>query len=75
MVRCKRTDNLEVYHKRLNGDISQNNAIVLCKQCYEASEIFERGKIETMDFPLLTKIFAKLNADFICECTNNSGCH
>jgi hypothetical protein len=75
LVRCTRINNLNVYYKFNISDNSQNNAIVLCDQCYEKSSYFKNIKIEFMSFSLLTKIKAKVNADFMCECTNDRGCH
>jgi len=75
MVRCNRINNLNVYYKFNISDNSQNNAIVLCDQCYEKSNYFKKIKIEFLSFSLLTKIQAKVNADFTCECTNDRGCH
>ena len=75
MPRCTRTANLEVHHKRRNGDASLDNAKVLCQTCHEATSTYGVEGESPPPFDPDTKYAAKIRAGFQCECTSTGGCH
>ena len=75
MGRCARINNLDIYHKKMDGDNVQENAVVLCKKCYEKSRYNKDSVSSPPPFSLLTKIYAKILDEYRCECRSEKGCH
>ena len=75
MPQCSRTENLKVYHKRINGSNELDNAIVLCDECRKASISDKEPDDEPAPFTETTKMLAMVLAHYRCECTRNNGCH
>lgn len=75
MARCIRTTNLEVHHKRRDGDAGIDNAEVLCHKCHVATSTFGVAGESPPEFSDETKAAAKKIAAYQCQCTRIGGCH
>lgn len=75
MARCTRTSNLEVHHKRRDGDNDLSNAVVLCQTCHENTSTYGLSGKTPPAFDQATKGKALKNAGNQCECTSTKGCH
>ena len=75
MARCTRTRNLDVHHKRRDGDSGLDNAEVLCPPCHEATTTYGTPGPTPLPFSEETKKKALARAGNQCECTSWSGCH
>ena len=75
MGRCTRINNLDIYHRNPDVGNIQENAIVLCKKCYEKTKLIIESDTILPPFTLLTKIYAKILAEYRCECRSEKGCH
>ena len=51
MAHCKRTWTLEVYQLDPHAGLSQDNALVLCLPCYEATPAFSAPAARRRHFP------------------------
>jgi len=63
MAKCTRIIDLEVHHKRRDGDNDLNNAEVLCPQCHEATKTFGEHGPTPPPFDEVTTQTALENAD------------
>jgi hypothetical protein len=74
MSRCNATENLEIHHKRRNGENGIDNAQVLCQACHENTSTYgEEGKSPPA-FSGDTKKAALKRAGNRCECEKDN-CH
>lgn len=74
MARCTKTANLEVHHKRRNGEAVLSNAEVLCKPCHADTASFATHGPSADDFPESVKQAALRMAGNRCECERIT-CH
>jgi 5-methylcytosine-specific restriction endonuclease McrA len=75
MARCKRTTNLEVHHRRVDGGNDIDNAQVLCQKCHaETLSYGNTGHNSPPAFSQETKDKALRRAGYQCECTRGSCC-
>jgi 5-methylcytosine-specific restriction endonuclease McrA len=74
MSRCTTTTNLEVHHKRRDGEDDLENAQVLCQSCHENTTSYGTHGASPPDFSQQTIEAALKRAGNQCECEKN-GCH
>lgn len=74
-MRCERTSNLEIHHKRRDGGNDIENAEVLCKICHTATATFGTPGKTPPPFPESVKERALRRAGNRCECKKVAVCH
>lgn len=75
MARCKRTDGLEVHHKRRSQGNRLSNAIVLCRPCYEKAPSYGLPGPSPEPFTEATTQRALQQAGQRCQCKSSRDCH
>jgi len=75
MARCTHKRNLEVHHKRRDGDDDISNAEDLCETCHAATSTYGTPGKSPRGFDQATKNRALSRAGNQCECTRTGGCH
>lgn len=71
-MKCTRTTNLEVHHKRRDGGNDLDNAEVLCHDCHVNTSSYGTKGESPKPFPSLVKLKALKRAGNQCECTRVS---
>lgn len=75
MTRCRRTNNLEVHHKRIDGGNGLDNAMVLCHTCHvNTSSYGDSTHSSPPAFSEEVKEKAKERAGYRCECEKGDCC-
>lgn len=75
MVRCWRSDDVDVHHKGLFGGNGLDNAEVLCKRCHSATPAFGDPGNGLLPFGRDTMEKALVRAGYQCECVRTGDCH
>ncbi|HKI58237.1 MAG TPA: hypothetical protein VKA00_03330 [Trueperaceae bacterium] len=75
MARCKRTDELEVHHKRRSQGNRLSNAVVMCRPCYEKTPFYGLSGPAPEPFTAATTQQALLDAGNRCQCKSSRSCH
>jgi len=75
MARCKRSDQLEVHHKRRGKGNHLSNATVLCRPCLEKTPFYGMPGPSPEAFSEATRREALRRAGNRCQCTSSRGCH
>jgi hypothetical protein len=73
--RCKRTEDLEVHHKRRNQRNRLSNAIVMCRPCYQRTPFYGLPGPSPEPLTEETTRYALRQAGHRCECKSSRGCH
>lgn len=74
-MRCTRTSNLEVHHKRRDGGNDINNAQVLCHDWHVNTITYGTEGESPQPFSEFTKQLAKERAGYQCECIKTTRIH
>jgi hypothetical protein len=69
MGRCKRTNQLEIHHKRRDGGNTLDNAEVLCHECHTHTSTFGTPGTPPPTFSPSIKEQALKRVGHRCECT------
>ncbi len=75
MSRCKRSDELEVHHKRRGKGNRLSNATVLCRPCLEKTPFYGLSGPSPEPFTETTRRQAMERAGNRCQCTSSRDCH
>ena len=76
MSRCARTMNLEVHHRRCDGENGLSNAEVLCEISHGETKTYgTSGKSPESFSEEIKKKAALKRAGNQCECMRTGGCH